>query len=42
MDGFTDGASRLVSSIDSESDDRALLLLHRRERRAAPRSPQRV
>ncbi len=41
-DGFTDGASRLVSSIDSESDDRALLLLHRRERRAAPRSPQRV
>jgi hypothetical protein len=29
-DGFTDGASRLVSSIDSESDDRALLLLHRR------------
>lgn len=29
-DGFTDGASRLVSSVDSESDDRALLLLHRR------------
>lgn len=27
--GFVNGASRLVSSVDTESDDRALLLLHR-------------
>ncbi len=30
QEGFVHGADRLVASVDSESDDRALMLLHRR------------
>ena len=30
QEGFVHGADRLVNSVDSESDDRALMLLHRR------------